>query len=419
MNKSILIRYLNLYFLIIFFLDINSVFLNKYLTPEIIQSPILSYRKNIESTQINLFFLTASDSHNSKSELNSSKRNIFEFNGPLNFYTLDESQKNSNSVIETGLPSEWLSAEAPIYMALPGKINVNGFSWNVTKNVFDNLIIGWNSGFVSTKSALKLEMKIFEDKIPLKEGILFETFKIYRDMTKKLGMNLVYENKTSILDQDFFLRYSFFSDFYATCRKISCDFQAGLIVPTSDEKDVYNPSSISTGTNGHYSLYGAFELDFLLKEGFNLGFLGKLYNQFSKEKIYRLSKLQENPLFGSIVTNVKVSPGLTSAFSTYLSIEGLREGLGCKVSYTTFNHYKDDLCVLKKDLKFNQELSKNITSWAQEHIGVSVFYDFMRNENEYQLEPFLCFNANIPINFFFSNNSTRCYSISLSLEILY
>ena len=208
MNKSIFIRYFFLYFLVIFFLNINSTILNKYLTPELIQSPILSYRKNIESTQINLFFLTASDSHNSKNELNSSKKNIFEFNGPLNFYALDESQKDSNSIIETGLPSEWLSAEAPIYMALPGKINANGFSWNVTKNIFDNLIIGWNSGFISTKSALKLEMKIFEDKIPLKEGILFETFKIYRDMTKKLGMNTVYENKTSILDQDFFLRYS-------------------------------------------------------------------------------------------------------------------------------------------------------------------------------------------------------------------
>lgn len=406
-------------FIIFFGTKLSSiVFLNRYLTPE----PLIKNINEEEGLNLSFFSLSASKSHSS--DYNYERSDLFNFASVLNLYAIEEGINYTKSqLLETDLvtelPSEWKASDSLIYISMPGKINGIGFSWDIIKEIFNNTYLGWTSGFISNQSAINLDSRSLNSKFNLNFSNFFEILRVYKNLSSYLKINDIFEKRSSILDQNFYINYKFFIDFLAGLKKISCDLKAGLIIPTASDTNVYNPSSVPLGTNGHYGIYGSFELDFLLKEDLSLGFLTRIYNLFSKDKLYRISSQNENPLYGSILENAHVNPGLTSAFSIYLMMEGIREGLGLKFDYSTFNHFSDKIELFNKNLNYNEDYNREYTKWAQEHFGFSIFYDFMRNENEYSFEPFLSFTAKIPVNFFFSHNSTKCFSLALSLEISY
>jgi hypothetical protein len=416
------------FFLIIFififsFLEFDyCIIINPYVVPELSSSPILSYRDLEQIVDFELFTIFSNDSNVSKKEkINNYKKNLFEIDGPLQFYYLDNAILNSFSDESNGssaLPSEWRAARYPIYMGLGGFYQGIGISFNLAKEIVpDRIVFGWRSGFCGIQSSLKLESKISSNDIQMQEEIFYESFRVYREMTSKIGINRGFSNNFSILDQDFYLKYRFYVDFLTHCRRIMFDAIVGFIAPSSPVQDISNPASIIAGNNGFWTIYGGGTLDFLLKEDINFGMVARFYYEVPKFKKIRLIESFEPILFGASTAITKVFPGLTFEFSPYLSLEGIRNGLGLRIAYSTVNHSLDKLKQI--EMSDQKRIMEDLSSWNQEHVSFQIFYDFMRAKEQHDFEPFIGINAVIPVNFFFAKNSARSYAISMIFEVLY
>jgi hypothetical protein len=422
MDKSKIRIFLSICLALILFEKTNPIFISRYVTPDPFFSPILPYRSQLNTISIQPFIMTAGEAHISKHEITTKSRKRLGEMGEIDIFDM---QKLNKSIKKSGLstknyvPSEWLGYGMPIQMQFGGKITGAGLSWNINKNIVENFSIGWESGIFSSQSAISLDSKVADESFILKEGFLFDIFSTYKNLTKTLKLSNLYEKKVDIMDQNIYARYTFGADFIAHCRRIKGIAQLGCIIPTSEKINIKNPASINIGTNGHLGFYGSLELDFLLKEDINLGFKGSVIGQKSEIKNCRLPYDTEQKKYGTVVTRATVSPGTTISFSPYLSIEGLREGLGLRLEYSVFNHLADSIKVHDKTVNYNKFATRTYSQWAQEHVCFAAFFDFTRKSDHHSFEPFVGLNIHIPVNFFFSNNSARCYSISCIFEVLF
>jgi hypothetical protein len=422
MNKIKILVFTTMHLALAFFRTIHPVFVSRYVVPDPFFSPILSYRSQSNTINVQPFIMTAGEAHISKHEITTKSRRRLGEMGEieiLDMQKINKSIKRSGLSIKNHIPSEWLGYGMPIQMHLGGKNTGAGLSWNINKNIVKNFSIGWESGIFSSQSAISLDAKVPDESFILKEGFLFDIFSTYENLTKTLKLSNLYEKRINIIDQNIYARYTFEADFIAHCKRIKGIAQLGCIIPTSGKIDIKNPASIAVGTNGHLGFCGSLELDFLLKEDISLGFKGSVIGQKSEIKNCRLPYDTEQKKYGTIITKATVSPGTTISFSPYLSIEGLRDGLGLRLAYNAYNHLADSIKVHDKTVNYNKFATRTYSQWAQEHMCFAAFFDFTRKNDIHSFEPFIGLNVHIPVNFFFSNNSARCYSISCIFEVLF
>jgi hypothetical protein len=236
-----------------------------------------------------------------------------------------------------------------------------------------------------------------------------------------MGITKNYTQFNNFADQDFYIKFEICRNFLLQMRQIKWTFKLGTIIPTAHTTDIFNPADIPGGTNGFFGLYSDAHLDFLLKEDINFGIAGKLVFLASDTKPIRTRRWFESTRYGSFTGNVDTEPGIIYGFSPYLSIEGLRKGLGCKISYSTYGQ-KESKYGFSNQSNIIQQIQMNIekmSAWNQEHCGIIIFYDFSREKTYFDYEPFLAFEAQIPVDFFFAENSARTLAISFSFQLLY
>ena len=178
----------------------------------------------------------------------------------------------------------------------------------------------------------------------------------------KIGINKTNSDQVSIFDQDFYLKYRFYVDFLTHCRRIMFDAIGGFVAPTSPLQDISNPASIVAGNNGFWTIYCGGKLDFLLKEDINFGMTARFYYEIPKIKKIRWIESLEPIIFGASTITTKIFPGLTFEFSPYISIEGIRNGLGARIAYSTVNHASDKFKQIEiSDQKIIMENLSNCT----------------------------------------------------------
>lgn len=430
-------------FLIIFILNFQFnygiIFLNRYFVPELCQTPFLTYRRLYQSIGIQPFIITSNEANfKNISDIRcnyynpmigyydvmpNSKLGVYEISGLLKLRNLNDSINISDQGCQNCFPSEWVAAGLQIPVRLFGNIEGSGIAWSFTYELTKNLLIGWNTGFCFASGILNLQPTEESKSYILREGFLYDILNSYRNETNKINTGGTYTSFTTFADQDLYLRLEYATDFCARMRRIKVAGTIGTIIPTTPEYNIYNPSSFAIGMDGHLGLYGMGQIDLLLKEDVTFGILGRAIIQNSKNKYLRIP-LTEEPIMYGTIAYCNVNPGNTYMFSPYISVEGIRRGLGFKLAYTTWNHMQDSICLLSsnisRDLLINGlDFSKRISSWAQEYCTVAFFYDFMREEEEHDMEPFIGFAADIPINLFFSNQSAKSYGLSFILETLY
>ena len=52
--------------------------------------------------------------------------------------------------------------------------------------------------------------------------------------------------------------------------------------------------------------------------------------------------------YGGYIVDASIIPGNTIMFSAYLSIEGMRRGLGMKLGYSVYDHMPDNITFIDK-----------------------------------------------------------------------
>jgi hypothetical protein len=407
-----------LLFILFPFLIHPTFFLNRYWVPELTNQVILSYRRILKNFTIQPFMMSANQANKS---CNIQNPKVYEIDGLLSIANLNQAYLLNNKNNKSFIPSEWIASKYTIPIRLGGDISATGFAWNLSYEITPGCIIGWSSAYSQMTGAINLQPQEEPNKYKLKEGMLIQINTIYNQLTKALNITKNYTQFNNFADQDIFLRFELCKDFFCYMRQVKWTFQFGGIIPTAHVADVLNPADIPGGTNGFSGLYAGAYLDLLLKEDVNFGIEGKLVFLTSDTKPIRTRKWFESLRYGSFTGSVDIEPGYIYEFSPYLSIEGLRKGLGCKVSYSTWGQTASKYG-FKEEHGIIQQIQMNIegmSSWNQEHCDIVIFYDFARESVNPSCQPFLAFAAQIPVDFFFANASAKSLSISFSFQLLY
>lgn len=348
--------------------------------------------------------------------------NIYEIDGGISLARLAQSCQlytHGNGIM---LPSEWVAYNYNVPIRLHGGAQNSGLGWNAQYMLTPRFSIGWSSALCLVVSAMNISPQEETQKYKLKEGMLFEIMDFYKSMTTLMKLDQSCARYVTFADQDLYVKFDFDNDFFWQFRKLTFTVQGGVVIPTAKKQDLYNPSDISVGNGGFSTLYAAAFLDLLLKEDINFGVTGKLMYQFPKEQVMRFARWQESQRYGSFVGDVLVTPGYLYQASPYLSIEGLRHGLGAKVAYSIWGKSSDKFGFGSHELEIIDQakmFAETFSSWVQEHCDVTIFYDFMREENYHRFEPFLGLSFQIPVNFIAAKNSGKSYSVSLIAQVLF
>lgn len=403
----------------------STMFLSRYIVPELNPIPFLTYRRLYQSIGFQPFIIGGNNAHiKSCFGRGNGYLGTYETGGILSLRALNDAINIVNPESTNVYPSEWIAAGLYSPMRLYGQISGSGLAWNFSYELIENLLIGWTSGFCLMSGILNLEPQKENDVYVLRESLTYSIYQCYKKECDSLKLNNTYSHITSFADQDIYLRLEHATDFCLRMRRIKFAGQIGCVLPTSPSYEIYNPSTFVIGLNGHYAYYAGLQLDLLMKEDLTFGLIGKGIIQTSKNQTIRVPVSNEPVAYGAYVNSFSVSPGPTVMFSTYLSLEGLRRGLGLKLAYTVFDHFTDSFClnneINSSSIDDNKlDLIKKYSSWAQEHFTVAAFYDFMREKEFHDMEPFLGLSVQIPVDFFFSKQSVRSYSLSFILEVLY
>jgi hypothetical protein len=401
---------------IILFIFINQLygtfFLNKYWVPELVNNETNPRISDSINFSLQPFLMHTNEANPIR---NVNNQYIYELDGFLTLSNLEYNNiiNNKSSIM---IPSEWIANNYNIPLRLNGNIYSKGVAWNLSYNLAPWCMIGWSSGIGPMTGVINVTPEEEGNKYKLKESMLLQILNTYDNLSKNLGFNKNYTNFINFADQDFYILFCINREYFCYMRKIKFTGQFGGIVPTAHETDIDNPADIPGGINGFSAMYIAGYLDLLLKEDVSLNLIGKIVHLFPAERQTKLRLWTESLRFGGITATASINPGIIYNFSPTLRIDGLRRGLGLQLCYSTWGQRQSEYAFpgILNLPEYVTENMESISSWNQEHCNVTFFYDFTR---EASIDPcyktMLSFSADIPVNFFFANNSGRSLGISV------
>lgn len=251
--------------------------------------------------------------------------------------------------------------------------------------------------------------------------------KARREMFDELGLKAPVSDQAGVGDFDFYLRLGKTWDYVLKCKTLSYGTKFGVLAPAGQSNNIFYPTSVPFGGNGHWGLYTAMDFEAEVKEYWKVGLLAWVGKRFARETPQRLSVGGEPTVFGAMTGRVKVNPGFTGSISPYVTLENIRAGLGLRVQYTLTKHAHDQWKVVCKsnDLEQyslkscgkNYSLGEYISRWASDYITLDAFYDFGNARAERSFDPIIFLSCDIPVDAIVANAVPRMYKVSLGLDI--
>jgi hypothetical protein len=321
-----------------------------------------------------------------------------------------------NPFVSLGRP-EW--QDGTFLWAVPGNIQTQGVSFAYHQAIFDWLSCG--ATWLAMRAHTRCEFFLKENSIPMTVAEKRQLDEIRRIMLQNVGITGNKSTQSGFGDFDFYLRFGYAWDYVIKLRRIESGLRLGLLVPTGVKKENNVILSIPFGGNGHYGVYAELDAEVELKEDCKVGGLMRLSKRLGHTLCYRVPVKDETPLFGLLIAPLLVHPGLTSAFSSYLILENLREGFGVRLQYTLLHHGKDHLCD-RRSIECQQNkpivLDELIrySHWSSDYITVAAFYDFGKMKSDAGFSPILTLSWDIPSLLIVANRVVKSHRIILGLE---
>lgn len=221
-----------------------------------------------------------------------------------------------------------------------------------------------------------------------------------RSMHRQIGLLGDHAHEVGIGDIDFYARLSNRWDYTLKCRSIYAGVRVGAIAPTAQKHNYAFPTWIPFGGEGCWGFYSAIDAEFEVREDLKIGAMLRAGIRKSRTHIMRVPALNEPQQFGVLMGPVSIDPGATFNFEPYISLEGIREGLGIRLIYTLTAHRYDSFFDVRPD-KFErpgniQKLQDN-SRWATDYVSLNIFYDFGKVKSEDRVLPILTFCWDIPM----------------------
>ncbi len=323
-----------------------------------------------------------------------------------------------------GLPNPLIQQfrGAKIPWAVNGKLQLQGFSFSSRQRIFrDWLSVGFYWGFMRVNSSHEFRLKESDVTLTLLPADKDELDEMRRQMFSVIGLNCSHGDQVGMGDMDFYVRFGKRWDYTYKMRHVDLGFRFGALIPAGVKRFNSSAPSIPFGGNGHWGLYGSFDVELEVKEDMKAGLLLRLSKRVSKTKCHRLSVKGEPHIFGAILGDAKVTPGFTFVFSPYVSLENLRSGFGARLNFTIVKHGEDQWCDKRCDqaipVTFEQVIKRS--PWGLSYFTLNFFYDFGATSIKREFDPIVVFSWDVPTQVFEPERSYRTHKVSLGLEFTF
>jgi hypothetical protein len=303
--------------------------------------------------------------------------------------------------IEPGY-SDWKTKDLRFFV--DGKIKSRGLILNVEQDLFKT---GFSAGFFLPIMHVNTSMKYMFDRENSDSDAQSATVselemlhRVRRRVHNDIGLKGCDWSKSGIGDLDVHLRWNHLFDHKLKVRSIDLNLLAGVTVPIGTRRDKDYPSSVPFMGNGHWSVYGDVVSEFELKQNWKLGMILGFMHQFEDTNLRRLSYQSEPTIFGALVGDVEVDPGMTIKVSPYFTLENVMDGLNFQFRYTYLRHNSDTW----KDKRSNKTITsfiesdregcgiiknfrERLSSWRSHYLTLHMAYDSVEGMKNWLFEP--------------------------------
>jgi len=306
---------------------------------------------------------------------------------------------------------------ADLPYTLEGKIQTQGLSFSFYHDIRYKVGFGFYIMAMQSNSSLNFLYKGGANVI-LSPSDIAALGTSLRQMVSTLGLTCDHVHQIGFGDIDAYLRYADRWEYLFKFRSIQAGARLGVLIPTGQRKNIYQPASVPFGGNGFWGFYGAVEAEFEVREDWKAGLYVRVSKRIPQTHTERLPALQEQPLFGTIVEPVLVNPGWTGVFLPYVCWENLRQGLGLRGQYTLIAHEQDSwkpkgqIPISAQNIEFIDKRSY----WASEYVTLTGFYDFGKMKRERCHEPIILLSWYIPVSLLVAKQAVRSYKVSIGVE---
>jgi hypothetical protein len=301
---------------------------------------------------------------------------------------------------------------------MDGRIETQGIAFQVYAPLSNCFAVGARGEFLHGNSRMEMTRDVDFDRVINGPGDEREVFLIKEQAAKALDLDPASWSAFMVGDLELYGRIFTSMDHAYKCRYFNAGANLGMILPAADARDINNPASIPLGGNRHWAVFGEASIDAILKQNIRAGLWIRLQHRFSRQSELRVPTAREPEMFGAVVGQIEVEPGLTGAFSPYFLFEELREGFGAYVSYMLVGHKEDSFCDRRKDktVPINFDALTCVSDWGLEYISVAFLYDFSYGHQERCLNPIVSLKVDAPVHFLLTKRASKTYGASLVVE---
>ena len=371
---------------------------------------------------VNVFTMQAKQGYDYDGE----EVHIAELFGKYDLYALNNSMNKVGIVNPLFLDPWYLQNE--IIWNMTGKIQVQGISFGWEQALGCHLAVGVKSGFLHATSEQRFSLSQEAQKAfkITDNGQLFQGQAVALELARLnantlLGIEPPYWKKDSWQDTEIYARLGVTWDYVLKCRSIDLGLIIGGIVPTAAKRYIFNTASIPLGGDGFPGMYFKLETQLEAREDWFLGLWMQATYRFSKIHKARMMVDEENPLWGVVVADAKISPGITFGISPFVALEDFYEGWGALARFTYIYHGKD----CWKDLRENptvtieQDKLYDWSGWIKEYVSLGLLYKGCPGWFGKHCVPQFYFTVDIPVHLFASRMSAKTYKFTLGFEVNY
>jgi hypothetical protein len=341
---------------------------------------------------------------------------LFNINGVYNQITLDNALQKAGITSQSTFRSDLIGANSALQWTMDGVIRAQGLGFTFYQPFTRHFSWGFNFFMAHLNSVLNLQ-PFKNDFLNFTPGDFTDVYDENNTIQDILNLRAREYSTVGISDIEAYFRVGVVDDYKYKLRHIDAGFNLGILIPTAQSVDYFNPASIPLGGNGHWGIFASIDGQFELKENLGVGLLLRLNKRFKRTTNRRMVLLTEPNNYGVLYGASKVDPGLTLIFSPYGQLLRLRSGFGLQAQYTLVYHTKDHWQDLRCEFpRANLELMNKRSKWASEYVNVAALYDFAKDSKERSFKPIITFAVDIPVQFLITKRVAKTFGISLTVE---
>lgn len=324
------------------------------------------------------------------------------------------------------IPTPWQGASIPFVTR--GQLHAEGIEFLWHQCITDLWSFGASWLFMNVNSCQTFNLNtVFNDptrphtNLLLGPGDQMLLDEIRRMMFLDIGLHENFSHQIGFGDMNFYIQLGKRWEYELKCRSVKAGMRFGVLAPTGLKQELDAPASIPFGGNGHWGLYFSAHGMLEIKEDLKIGVLLDITKRFSKVMNHRVPVAGEPDIFGVLIAPINVNPGPNVAFSAYITMQNVRDGLALGLMYTLVKHQQDRWHDVREDRTIPIKLEQvvKLSEWGISYFTLSAAYDFGKMKVKRSFEPIVSVRWDAPYELFVTEQAVKTHKLSLSIDFVF